>query len=448
MTGTAFSPDDFREPKTPLDEFLLFIDILSKYALLLEHKERQIYFKEEEHLKNLWNFDSGEIPASYLYFWLLLDFEFGREKKTVAERFLDSKILKDVTKNQNIEEIESMFLFTAVSYFTFYEVISCDSDKATLLELGTGNSWNVNKTGEPFENDLRISEICYTRLVGVRESAFFLAEPTFFEKETKKPILKDIAFQKDIWKKETGSYEEQDFRTLCKLFHPVWVRNIFAQEQESDDEKNPQPILLNTDKELFRFTTLEFRVKNPGAFKKAIEKSEKFELDEKENLWVWSRKETKNRGTILGTFKINDDILIAETNSIERGKRLRKLLEKEAGEHIVFEKFTVKEPDEIPSLSEEERIKFEEEQQKIMSDPETREILGRYYQEYYLKSWVRQKIPALGNKTPFQAVKTKKGKRKLVKLINWMERMSDKNPGGSLMDFNLLRQKLGIPIKK
>ncbi len=67
-------------------------------------------------------------------------------------------------------------------------------------------------------------------------------------------------------------------------------------------------------------------------------------------------------------------------------------------------------------------------------------------QEYYLKDWISSRIPALNNKTPLQAVKTKEGRLQLEVLINRMEGMNNVQPDYlPRMDMNLLRQKLGLP---
>ncbi len=68
-------------------------------------------------------------------------------------------------------------------------------------------------------------------------------------------------------------------------------------------------------------------------------------------------------------------------------------------------------------------------------------------QKYYLKDWVSSKIPALDNKTPLQAVKTKEGRLQLEALINRMEGMDNAQPDYlPKMDMNFLRQKLGLPL--
>lgn len=101
----------------------------------------------------------------------------------------------------------------------------------------------------------------------------------------------------------------------------------------------------------------------------------------------------------------------------------------------------------MPQPSPEEYRKFEEEQRRIHSDPAVRKDLLQRQEEYYLKDWISSKIPALHNRTPLQAVKTKEGRLQLEALINRMERMHSDQPDYlPRMDMNFLRQKLGLPL--
>ena len=52
----------------------------------------------------------------------------------------------------------------------------------------------------------------------------------------------------------------------------------------------------------------------------------------------------------------------------------------------------------------------------------------------------------LGNVTPLQAAKTEKGRRKLLELLEYYDRMQDAEPAGETrVDINRLRQMLGLP---
>lgn len=61
-----------------------------------------------------------------------------------------------------------------------------------------------------------------------------------------------------------------------------------------------------------------------------------------------------------------------------------------------------------------------------------------YWNKYY-DNWIQDKIPFLDNKTPFEAIKTEKGKQKVIDLIDDFEnknlRMIQKSVGGNIQRF-------------
>ena len=87
---------------------------------------------------------------------------------------------------------------------------------------------------------------------------------------------------------------------------------------------------------------------------------------------------------------------------------------------------------------------FEEEQSKLLANPEIKKFMQQKLEDYYLKEWIITKIPALDNKTPLQTAKTEEGRLKLEVLINRMEMMGDAVPNQSKFDMDLLRKRLGL----
>lgn len=54
-----------------------------------------------------------------------------------------------------------------------------------------------------------------------------------------------------------------------------------------------------------------------------------------------------------------------------------------------------------------------------------REAIGTYLRDYYVR-WLDEPIPALGNKTPRKAVKTKKGRAQVTALLKDIENGTSK----------------------
>ncbi|PIR77812.1 MAG: hypothetical protein COU30_00445 [Candidatus Magasanikbacteria bacterium CG10_big_fil_rev_8_21_14_0_10_38_6] len=175
------------------------------------------------------------------------------------------------------------------------------------------------------------------------------------------------------------------------------------------------------------------------------------EYDAQGSCWTWLKKGNRRMkswdNTILGQIFIRGNELVGEVNSLERALRLKNKLAIGLGKMVVFDRIDSKDFAAMPQPSQEDRRKFEEEQRRIHSDPDVRKALLQKQKEYYLKDWISSRIPALNNKTPLQAVKTKEGRLQLEVLINRMEGMSNAQPDYlPKMDMNFLRQKLGLPL--
>jgi len=69
-------------------------------------------------------------------------------------------------------------------------------------------------------------------------------------------------------------------------------------------------------------------------------------------------------------------------------------------------------------------------------------MLGRYLQDYY-RRWIDELVPALGNKTPRQAARTKRGRAQVTALKD-IENGTVGQPGANTVDFAALRREIGI----
>ena len=66
--------------------------------------------------------------------------------------------------------------------------------------------------------------------------------------------------------------------------------------------------------------------------------------------------------------------------------------------------------------------------------------------EAHWARWIHEKVPALGNKTPIQAAKTKDGKEMLRALLTQFERdaVGRPQPGVTVQTFRKIREQLGL----
>ena len=63
-----------------------------------------------------------------------------------------------------------------------------------------------------------------------------------------------------------------------------------------------------------------------------------------------------------------------------------------------------------------------------------------------MRHWLDDHIPALGGKTPRQAVRTKAGRKQVIDLLHGQENLTHSSPGGRTYDFTWLYRELGLQV--
>jgi hypothetical protein len=133
--------------------------------------------------------------------------------------------------------------------------------------------------------------------------------------------------------------------------------------------------------------------------------------------------------TILGRIVIDGHRLSAEVNSAERAQALRREIDARLGHGC---RFKVDEIQDLDSMMNKgaagpaER-KMSKEHEELMQHPEVQEQLAAMIEKHW-ESWVDDKIPALGGKTPREAVKTTDGREAVEALLQDAERNRGQDP--------------------
>jgi hypothetical protein len=208
------------------------------------------------------------------------------------------------------------------------------------------------------------------------------------------------------------------------------------------------PRLCNTDGDPLLFHTLSFRIESVVAAFEALaplaaghsreellddaERSEDGKLRNVDFDWIHkgNRKFKTWDNTIVGHIKISEGRLIAEVNSENRAKRLRKEIEKRLGSQAVHESTLARTLEEMRrSLPQHEVAEAESrdaEFEAMLQDPEVRKQLQATLQKQ-VEGWVHEKIPALGGRTPTEAVRDPDGKEMVEALLLQWERHDEKD---------------------
>lgn len=162
-----------------------------------------------------------------------------------------------------------------------------------------------------------------------------------------------------------------------------------------------------------------------------------------------NRKSKTWDNTILGHIKISERRMIAEVNSENRAKWLRKEIEKRLGSIAVHESTLAQTLEEmrenLPLRETAERESRDAEVGAMLRYPEVRKQLLATLQKQ-VEGWVHEKIPALGGRTPIEAVRDPDGKEMVEALLLQWERHDeqDVSPNQIRPDISAIRRLLKL----
>jgi hypothetical protein len=147
----------------------------------------------------------------------------------------------------------------------------------------------------------------------------------------------------------------------------------------------------------------------------------------------WDRKGHKSmaglRNTILGRIVIDGRRLTAEVNSAKRAGDLRRRIDARLGDAGRFQVDEIQDLDAVmrKGAAGAAGIERSKEHEELMQQPEVREKLSEVFMKHW-ESWVDQKIPALGGKSPRKAIKTPDGREAVEALLQEAEQDRGQEP--------------------
>lgn len=463
------APKETHEPLIPpslltgtsYDDYFQVIPLLGVYGekvLRFEKDGRELKKAVSRFEKKFRPGKKGGLTDSFFMSWMHFDFRFGESRETIAERFL-----KDPLTAQLMEPGPSLVRELSLSYFSFYEIIKSGPKAVTVDELVTGRQFMVIDIPELYEIDPVPGEIFFSRLVGPQHRAIFFTTPYIFGPEARTQFERALRIQEEEFRLSPAASRfppERHFAESQKELALFWAEYILQgknlRPEESslfrDEPPGRYPRLFNTDGEELAFAEIHFRIKDEPALRKRLASLKSYEYDKKDGSWVWmkpgSRKDPDAPRTVLGSFTIKENHLVAETNSRERAARLRSQLKDQLGGLIAYDKTLWRDTDDMPELSPEEIEAERRESEELNSRPEVQELIRKHLERHYFKEWPRMKIPALGGLTPLQAAKTESGRAKLKALLDDFDRTQEaRTSARPRVDFDRLRRLLGLPPK-
>jgi hypothetical protein len=378
-------------------------------ALYEYFEGRGVYGEDEDELYD--NFQSEEEFSKFLT-WYSLHFVTDEYDKTFPELYLERR------KNQ-LSALEREILQSyARSVLSVFEVQRVDPGKGVEIRDIFGD--RVCSILEPSAaKTLCKWDLFYGGLIEIRGYQLLGGMPlTIIPQKLRRFIEQNLL---EIYHEERENY--RNFRDylkrasaeICALVENA-VRNIERPEAPADPEADKSSL-----------TSILFRVEDYEAFLNTIEKSPVFKaleprkpgaLPAKVLRFYWLHKEgvKGNLKNAPGILFLKRDTLVAQCSSAKRAETLRAILEKMFGTIISY-RTTVHKSVERRA----EKAPSERSPDSFEGDAVGRETASRPFE-----NWLDEKIAAIGNITPREAVKTPEGKRRLIDLLKDFENQNER----------------------
>ena len=240
------------------------------------------------------------------------------------------------------------------------------------------------------------------------------------------------------------------------------------QELRRRELNRSRPILQNTDGDLLEFCTLAYRVPSAQAAFEALRPLAVGQTEEEllhgaehdaegplrkiEFSWLkrGNKKHPTWENTVLGRLVIEGDRLTIEVNSARRARKIQTEIRKRLGDRAVFLKTETRSLEEAMAETKREEMtpegrRLRRAQEAFQRRPEVRELMLKQSDAHW-EAWIHMKVPALGNRTPAEAVGDPDGREMVEALLTEFDRYeSRKRPGEPRVDLPGLRRRLGLP---
>jgi hypothetical protein len=359
-----------------------------------------------------------------------------------------------------LSELQLLVLQQAISRpVSFYEVVRCEPGRSVVLrDVLIGEQTDVEEHSG--SRTLRPGDLTYGQIWKLPEVATLgRLAPCRIPPDRKIEIVKLRAqLRRKIAK------QNRELSTADLIRYTEEIRAVYLNIR---DALLLPPKLQNTHGEPFVFHTLTFRV---GSAQVAFDALAPLAWGEdKEDLLEdavrhadgslksveidWRVKGNPMHktwdNTILGHLKISGRTLVAEVNSAQRAETLRLEIDKRLGLHATHLSTTSQTPEEVIAKG---KLQRDTGPRQIGSgkphlDPEMHREFAAQMQEE-VEAWVHTKIPALGGRTPLQAVADQDGKEIVEALLLSWERTFEEPlaPGILRPDLDAVRRLLNLPV--
>jgi len=390
--------------------------------------------------------------------WLLFNWlpssDFG-----IAQFDSEKTLAQNYVKNckSKLNSIETHFINSmADTYYSFYNVLDVEFEKSLLVKDIMLETTHTIKEKQGTRT-LKRGDAVFSRILTLDDQSIFVGMAPFTIPARYNIDL--IDFRK--WLIEENGNNELTTAALRNEFDAE-LRNYFFDIMDAALNM-PFPKLTNTDGDLIQFSKAYFKltISPEKALSKLLsltlsKNAKEFLNDAKRDklgtiqqiIFPWLRvgnKKHKNwDNTVMGHVTLENNRLILETNSSKRTEQGKKLLSKYLGSAVSFQQTLIESPEQIFKSSLKNDYKKTLTEPGLTELPEVQEQIRKMAKAHW-ESWFDEPIPALDNKTPLEAAKTKLGREKLEALLLQYERHDQESNNNIFKtDIKYLKNKLSL----
>ncbi len=345
---------------------------------------------------------------------------------------------------------------------SFYEIVRVHPGRgAVLRDILTGEETEIEEHAG--SEMMRPGDVLYGQLWILPDVATLgRLAPIPIPPDRKVDIIK---LRAQLQRKMKGQNRELTAADLTRYSDAI--RRVYLDIR---DALSKPPKLQNTDGEPFLSHKIHFRIQSAQSTFDALaslaygvtreELLEEAEWNADGSMlrieFAWIKKGNKMHAswenTVLGHLKISEKTLLVEVNSVNRAKQIREEIAQRLGSQATHVGTETESPEQmLKRVRQRKALRGAEEkidQDDLMRDPKVRRQIEAQVQKQ-VEGWIRTKIPALGGRTPLQAVADPDGREMVEALLEGWERHYEEPHGGSLVrpDINALRRLLNLPVK-
>ena len=381
----------------------------------------------------------------FMYQWYPEEFDQGDEYQFPSEHTVVAGFLR--RNSRQVDSLTKRYLENAQREpLTFWQVEAVEPGKGLLLrDFVTEREFFVHEVSGT--RVIKKWDIVFGQVVGIDEE-YILSATGPYTLPSSRFREHITAFTDRIKRVKGPSIDPTGLLEYDVDFIMCYLRCV-------EEILNPTlPEIRNTDGEELVFTTSRYAFSPENrmhiiAKLNSMRNVEHRGDDEEETEYAWAvenKKEPMLEGITKGHITVGPDYIRTECNSQNRDERLKDRLLRYLGELVEY-KLTSHKPfdlDELPESQEREEPGALD--LGALSDEARQQVAG-FVEQMHMK-WADEKIPALENKTPREAVKTKEGREKVLGLINDWENSQLRNSNSQFQfDFNKLRMVLGVGVE-